>query len=97
MDVDEMEIIAPTKRAVTVVHPKILAIRKPMQNITTASEKTVIAPGPPTFFSFLKLNSSPNPNRRKITPIFPQNSTLSTSVAVGMKEMYGPVSTPAMM
>ena len=38
---------------------------------------------PPTFISFLKLNSSPKLNNKKITPISAQTFTLFTSLTVG--------------
>ena len=39
---------------------------------------------PPTFTIFLKLNSSPNANRRKITPISAQVLILAESITEGV-------------
>jgi hypothetical protein len=45
--------------------------------------------------SFLKLNSSPIPNKRNITPISAQIFIFSASVTVGKKLECGPVKNPA--
>ena len=87
MEVEDMLSIPPRKMDVTQVQPKSLPTRIPTLNITITSVNTVMNPAPPTFFIFFRLNSRPNPKRRNITPIFPQNSTLSTLLMVGIKVM----------
>ena len=51
----------------------------------------------PTLRSFLKLNSSPRPNIRKIIPISDHWLTVSWLVIPGKKLMCGPTRSPAMM
>ena len=55
----------------------------------------VIEAVPPTFISFLKLNSRPRLNSRKITPISAQTSTLLMSVMEGKKSKLFPAKKPA--
>ena len=50
---------------------------------------------PPTFISFLKLNSSPKLNSKKITPISAHTSTLFISVIEGKKSKWFPAKNPA--
>lgn len=47
----------------------------------------VIEAEPPTLTNFLKLNSKPKLNRRKITPISPQMLMLLVSVTDGKKNL----------
>ena len=49
----------------------------------------------PTFSSFLKLNSRPRPNIRKMMPISDHCSTVSALEMPGKKEMFGPIRKPA--
>ena len=55
----------------------------------------VIEAVPPTFISFLKLNSSPKLNKRNITPISAQTLTLSMSFTVGKKSNWLLAKNPA--
>ena len=49
----------------------------------------------PTLSIFLKLNSSPRPKSRKITPISAHKLRFSRSLTVGSKSKYGPAKMPA--
>ena len=55
----------------------------------------VIDAVPPTFISFLKLNSSPKLNNKKITPISAQTYTLLMSFMEGKKSKWLPAKNPA--
>ena len=61
------------------------------------SNSAVIDASPPTRMSFLKLNSSPRLNSRKITPISANVSIFSTSATVGSSLKCGPTRKPAMI
>ena len=55
----------------------------------------VIMAALPTLSIFLKLNSNPSPNNKKITPISAHMPRFSLSVTVGTKLKYGPARIPA--
>ena len=57
--------------------------------------KAVMEAVPPTFISFLKLNSNPKLNKRNITPISAQTVTLFISLTVGKKPNLFPAKNPA--
>ena len=83
MLVDEMESMHPKKMQFILCHPKSLPTMKPVQNMIISSVRTMIAPGPPTFFSFLNENSSPIANRRNTMPISLHVDTLVASPTTG--------------
>ena len=53
--------------------------------------------GPPTFISFLKLNSKPKAKRRKTTPMSAQILMFPESTIVGAQGKWGPARMPATM
>ena len=55
----------------------------------------VIDAVPPTFISFLKLNSKPKLKSKKMMPISAQTSTLLVSRIVGKKSKLFPAKNPA--
>ncbi|MNL26459.1 hypothetical protein D3C87_1479870 [compost metagenome] len=95
MVVDETERIPPRNILSMVDQPITLPATKPISSINTTSTMAVIEAEPPTFTSFLKLNSRPRLKSKKITPISAQMSILFLSTTVGKKWMCGPTSKPA--
>ena len=82
--VEDMAIIPPKKMQSIRCHPKLIPTPIPkriIQNIMVQAAMTAV---PPTFTIFLKLNSSPNANRRKITPISAQVLILAESITEGV-------------
>ena len=65
--------------------------------VKITSVRAVTAATPPTFISFLKLNSSPNPNNKNITPISAQIRILFISTIVGNILKCGPTIKPAII
>jgi hypothetical protein len=61
------------------------------------STKAVMEASPPTRINFLKLNSRPRLNKRKITPISASVSMFSTSATVGKSLKWGPTRKPAII
>ena len=79
-----MAIIPPKKMQSIRCHPKLIPTPIPkriIQNIMVQAAMTAV---PPTFTIFLKLNSSPNANRRKITPISAQVLIFAESITEGV-------------
>jgi hypothetical protein len=76
--VEEIERITPKRCCPFVSSPSIVPL-KPINTIVIIWV-IVIDAVPPTFISFLKLNSSPRLNSNMITPISAQTSTLFTSL-----------------
>ncbi|MNL51475.1 hypothetical protein D3C87_1745770 [compost metagenome] len=70
--VDDTDNIPPKKMLSIVDHPIAFPATKPISSINTTSTIAVIDAEPPTLTSFLKLNSRPRLNNRKITPISAQ-------------------------
>jgi len=69
MVVDDMAIIPPRKRQSIRFQPNAMPTPMPsniMQKITVQAAITAV---PPTLTIFLKLNSSPKANNKKITPM----------------------------
>ena len=56
---------------------------------------TVTAADPPTFINFLKLNSNPNENSRKIMPNSAQKSMFDSLIMVGKYPKWGLTRKPA--
>ena len=97
MVVDEIESMAPRKMQSICDQPSNLPSRKPTRHIVTNSVKAVMPTVPPTFFSFLKLNSKPIPKSMNTIPISLQVSTLVWSLITGNHSKLGPIKKPAMM
>ena len=95
MLVDEMDSIQPRKMQFIFCQPKSFPTKKPAENIITNSVRTMIAPCPPTFFSFLNENSSPMANNRNTIPISLHVDTLAVSLMTGKYVKYGPIKKPA--
>ena len=95
MLVDEIESMHPRKMQSIRCHPKSFPTKKPVVNMMMSSVSTMIAPGPPTFFSFLKENSRPMANRRNTIPISLHVSTLLWSSTTGKYVKCGPIRNPA--
>src|SRR6476660_2231773 len=88
--VDEMDSITPRKIQSMVSQCIIFPTLYPSTSITTICVMAVTDAVPPTFINFLKLNSSPRLNNKKITPISAQTSTLFISVTDGKKSKWLP-------
>jgi hypothetical protein len=97
MVVDEMQMIPPRKMLSIVLQPSSWPRKKPAVAINVCSVSAVTPAVPPTATSFLKLNSSPKLNRRKITPISLHVVMFFSSATVGKKPTCGPTSSPARM
>ena len=95
MLVEEMESIHPRKMQFILCQPNIFPTRKPVVNIMMSSVSTIMAPGPPTFFSFLNENSRPIANRRNTMPISLHVATLLGSSTTGKYVKCGPMRKPA--
>jgi hypothetical protein len=95
MVVDEIERMAPKNKLSIKVHPKIFPIKNPKPFINVMPTIAVMKATPPTFTSFLKLNSRPSENKRKMTPISDHIFIPSSSTTVGIKETCGPTKIPA--
>src|SRR5690606_28335742 len=77
--VDDMERMAPKKILSIKFQPSNFPVVKPTIIISTICTAAVILADPPTLTSFLKLNSSPKLNSKKITTISAHTSTFSIS------------------
>ncbi|MNL23944.1 hypothetical protein D3C87_1453590 [compost metagenome] len=66
-------------------HPQSLPTKYPKASINMTSKTAVKLAAPPTLNNFLKENSKPKLNKRKMTPISDQTLILSLSVTVGIK------------
>ena len=86
MVVDDMEIIPPRKRASILLHPKAEPTVKPRKIIPKMMVRAAMMAGPPTLTIFLKLNSNPRANRRKMTPMSLQTWMLAVSMTDGVRE-----------
>ena len=95
--VEEIDNMAPRKMQSICDQPSTLPNRKPTRHIVTNSVKAVIPTVPPTFFSFLKLNSKPIPNSMNTIPISLQVSTLVWSLMTGNHSKLGPMRKPAII
>lgn len=73
--VDDIDSIPPRKILSVEVQPRARPAIKPEHIIPTITTNAVISAGPPTFINFLKLNSRPSENNRKMIPISAQMST----------------------
>ena len=95
MVVEDMANIPPKYRQSICFHPKDQPTNIPtsiMQKMMVQAAMTAV---PPTFTSFLKLNSSPKANNRKITPISDQVWIFAISMTEGVKGTWGLAKNPA--
>ena len=95
--VEEMERIAPKKRASIGAHPRNFPKRCPTKNIPAISTNAATTATPPTSFNFRKLKWSPTENIKRITPNSAKvriSSLLDTKLKGGV---FGPINTPAKM
>ena len=97
MVVDEMDSMAPRKMLSILDQPKTLPRVNPTTHMVINSVMAVTPTVPPTFFSFLKLNSRPIPNSMNTIPISLQVSTLVWSLITGNHSKLGPMRKPAMI
>ena len=95
MVVDEIAMIPPSNKLSILDHPKSCPEINPMTSIMVTSKSPVIAAVLPTFTNFLKLNSKPKLNSKKITPISAHISMVLISVMDGKIAKFGPTSKPA--
>ncbi len=86
MVVDDTERIPPRKMLSMTDQPRSCPVKNPKTSISTTSTMAVMEAEPPTLTSFLKLNSSPRLNSRKITPISDQVWIPFSSTTVGTSE-----------
>ena len=97
MVVEDIESIPPRKIRSIWVQPIAPPISMPVTNIPANMVPAVIRALLPTFRSFLKLNSRPRANSRKIIPISDHCSTFSGLVRPGKRPKWGPTRKPATM
>ena len=83
MVVDDMESMQPRNMQFIELQPSRCPTMSPMVNISSSSVNAVIAPVPPTFFSFLMLNSRPRANMRNTMPMSLHTWILASSVMAG--------------
>ena len=81
--VDEMLSMQPRKMHDMLLKPSAWPTTLPTTNITASSVSAVIAPVPPTFLSFLMLNSRPRANIRNTMPMSLHTCTLEGSLMTG--------------
>ena len=95
--VEDMEIMPPRKRASILLQPKAEPTVKPRKIIPKMMVRAAMIAGPPTFTIFLKLNSSPRANRRRITPMSDHTWMLAVSITDGVRAKCGLAMKPATM
>jgi len=84
MVVDDMAIIPPRKIQSIRCQPNPVPTATPNNIIQKMMVHAAIIAAPPTFTIFLKLNSNPSANSRKITPISAQVCILAVSITDGV-------------
>ena len=92
----EIEMIAPVKTLSSIVQPNERPRAYPSQRRRLHCSSPVVPAVGPTANSFLRLNSSPSANIRRMTPISDSVRTIPTSAISGIGTC-GPTITPAMM
>ena len=97
MVVDDMEIMPPRNRASILLQPKLEPTVNPRKIMPKMMVRAAMTAGPPTFTIFLKLNSRPRANRRKITPMSDQVWMLAVSMTEGVRAKCGLAMKPATM
>ena len=90
-----MDKITPKKRLFILPQSINCPTKYPKATMVIIWVNAVMEAVPPTFISFLKLNSSPKLNKRNITPISAQTFTLFMSFTVGKKSNSLPAKNPA--
>ena len=83
MAVDEMLSMQPKKTQSILLKPSMWPTTLPMRNMMNSSVRAVMAPVPPTFLSFLMLNSRPRANIRNTMPMSLHTRTLVASPTTG--------------
>ena len=79
-----MAIIPPKKMQSMRFHPKAVPTATPNNIIQNIIVQAAIIAAPPTFTIFLKLNSNPKANSKKITPISAQVCIFAVSITEGV-------------
>ena len=97
MVVDDIDSMPPRNRLLMNENPISLPAKYPATIIPVTENRVVTVADPPTFISFLKLNSSPSEKSRKIMPSFAQNSMFDSWITVGKYPKCGPTRKPATM
>jgi hypothetical protein len=97
MVVEEMDMMPPKNRLSMRLQPRACPKNQPTPSMNATVTSAVMPAVPPTLITFLKLNSKPKLNSRKITPNSLQTPMLASSITVGVSDMCGPTNTPAMM
>ena len=87
MVVDDIDNIPPKNRLSILPKSSILPVTKPSDIMPITIINAVTTAEPPTFISFLKLNSSPNVNSSTTMPICAQNSMLASLPTDGNNDM----------
>ena len=95
--VDDIDSRPPRKMLSMAVQPSACPATKPSTNTPRNLLPAVTRALLPTFRSFLKLNSRPRPNIRKMMPISDHWCTVSSELMPGNQEICGPTRKPAMM
>ncbi len=95
MVVDDMANMPPKNRLFILDHPKAWPAMEPIPIMQNMMVQAAINGELPIFSIFLKLNSSPNVNIRKITPMSAQVLILAGSETDGVKLKCGPQMKPA--
>jgi len=97
MVVELIQIIPPRNRASILLQPKADPTRNPSTIMPKMMVRVVMMAGPPALTIFLKLNSSPRANSRKMTPISLQTWMLAVSITDGVRVKCGLAMKPATM
>ena len=95
--VDDIDNIPPKNKLSMFPNPSTLPVTKPNVIMPATITSAVTTADPPTFISFLKLNSSPSVNRSTTIPICAQNSIFASDVTEGSSHMCGLARNPATM
>ena len=95
MVVEDIAIIPPKKIQSIRFQPKEVPTVIPSNIIQNIIVQAAIIAAPPTLTIFLKLNSKPKANKRKITPISAQVCIFAVSITEGVYAMCGLARKPA--
>ena len=90
-----MAIIPPKKMQSIRFHPNPVPTATPSSIMQKIMVHAAIMAAPPTFTIFLKLNSSPNANNKKMTPISAHVCMFAVSITEGVYAMWGLAKKPA--
>ena len=97
MVVELMDRMPPRNTLSMPLQPRSCPVAYPAPSMKSTVVIAVTAAAPPTCINFLKLNSSPRPKSRKMTPISDQVRMFASSVTVGTNFTWGPTRKPATM